>query len=833
MSKSKFIGNYISIITSAEFKAIPFHEKLNIMEILTVTYPDVVQDALFDQELLDRIDDPTNNKWPALTSSDMLGVVEVSKIINDAKHNSIDFVINNDSSDTEKTYTEEEIYYLMKKSLSIGNKNIFTKNVLRFYGHDIRNISNEVYFHLIKHAIKIKAEKALQLLIDFLPSDITKKQSLLLLNSLYFLIADTDLCSSTYIDDAYYNFISKIDVDLYYNENIGFNCVLNHILENNAYWIIGYLFNKGVDFSRIKGVSTFFVDAVYKLAEGSIDQSQEKQLFIFFEKLLTKVKPNQHDMFEICSIILKNYNNPKFLNLFTILENNQINPLTFMNDEGKSVIHMTLFNGTVEEKILIFNNFYKETIKLKDDKNNNVFHELLINSRFELISSLIMKNLELLPLLFEENYYKMKPIDMISKRKYDTEIDFTLFVLMPLIDEQNREALKKISHSPETNMFSFGTDINKDINDNADIKQSMIETIGLLVNKHKDAVNIFYKNKIKEADNENVQSEDAQAPTYTIYTHEDVEKFAKKVEDFEERALLNWVTKLRDTSGTKLLATNEKLKTNLGELRKIFPNFHEFIDYIEDSIYLNDMGDGHFFVSPALLVSSPGIGKTFFLNSLAKAVGVDYDMFNMESVTAGFVLVGSTASWKDAKPGLVFQNVFNSKYANNIFILDELDKTVNSNYPVDTVLLPLLETHTSKTFKDEFIPLPLDIRKIVWVATANDIDKISSATLSRFQVFNIPNPTFAERMILAEAIYKSLLTYHSWGDKFEKTLSDEVKTSLCSDGNSSRNLSKIILKACGKAAKRGDTKLIIDDLNLKNNSKVIEPWDQRNEKDYK
>lgn len=87
MSKSKFIGNYISIITSAEFKAIPFHEKLNIMEILTVTYPDVVQDALFDQELLDRIDDPTNNKWPALTFSDMLGGVEVSKIINEAKHN--------------------------------------------------------------------------------------------------------------------------------------------------------------------------------------------------------------------------------------------------------------------------------------------------------------------------------------------------------------------------------------------------------------------------------------------------------------------------------------------------------------------------------------------------------------------------------------------------------------------------------------------------------------------------------------------------------------------------------------------------------------------------
>lgn len=176
MSRSKFIGNYISIVTSEEFKKTPFNEKLNVMDILTLTYPDVVQDSLFDEELLDRINGDCYN-WPSLLPSDMLGVVEISKILNDAKQSSTDIWISNNYTVSENSYTEQEIYYLMKKSLSIGNKNIFTKNVISFQGHNICNISQDVFYRLIKHAIHLKAEKSLQLLLDFLPSVISKKKN--------------------------------------------------------------------------------------------------------------------------------------------------------------------------------------------------------------------------------------------------------------------------------------------------------------------------------------------------------------------------------------------------------------------------------------------------------------------------------------------------------------------------------------------------------------------------------------------------------------------------------------------------------------------------------
>lgn len=179
--------------------------------------------------------------------------------------------------------------------------------------------------------------------------------------------------------------------------------------------------------------------------------------------------------------------------------------------------------------------------------------------------------------------------------------------------------------------------------------------------------------------------------------------------------------------------------------------------------------------------------------------------------------------------GAVFSNVFKSEFANSILILDEVDKAPNSNYPVDPVLLPLLESHTAQKFKDEFVNIPLDISKMVWVATANDIDRISAPIKSRFQVFKIPSPTFEERMILTQAIYTSLLKDNKWGSKFETVIEHSVCFELSRDRNSSRDLRKTILDACGRAAKRKDTKLIIDDLNILNNNKEIALWDKQHD----
>lgn len=209
-------------------------------------------------------------------------------------------------------------------------------------------------------------------------------------------------------------------------------------------------------------------------------------------------------------------------------------------------------------------------------------------------------------------------------------------------------------------------------------------------------------------------------------------------------------------------------------------------------------------------------------------VGVDNSMISMESVTSGFILTGLGSQWSSGQPGLVFKNIYNAKYANNILILDEIDKCSDGKYNIDSVLLPLLESHTAKNFKDEYMNIPMDISKTVWVATANNIAAISEPIKSRFQLFEIKKPTFNERKILIQAIYKSLLKDHTWGDSFEKTIEDDVLNEMAQDGNSSRDIRKLILQACGKAARRLDKQIKIEDLEVKQMTDTS-IWDKRNE----
>lgn len=77
----------------------------------------------------------------------------------------------------------------------------------------------------------------------------------------------------------------------------------------------------------------------------------------------------------------------------------------------------------------------------------------------------------------------------------------------------------------------------------------MITTVGALVNNHKDAVNNFYKNNKHAYDIDDEDNADDQAPSYTIYSDEDLDKFSKHVEEFNESYLVNWVTKLKENSG--------------------------------------------------------------------------------------------------------------------------------------------------------------------------------------------------------------------------------------------------------------------------------------------
>ncbi len=285
------------------------------------------------------------------------------------------------------------------------------------------------------------------------------------------------------------------------------------------------------------------------------------------------------------------------------------------------------------------------------------------------------------------------------------------------------------------------------------------------------------------------------------------------IEDLNEVKDNIHAEKLVARKNYRSLHSVEPFLASLDQIRKDFPNMEEFIDSVEENAILNRLGNGAFYIPPSLLVGPPGIGKTFFLSVLLEKAQIHKNMVHMESLSGSWMLTGASPQWKEAKTGIIFNTIIDKDHANNAIILDEIDKINKGTYSPEHSLLQVFEEHTAKEFKDEFCPIKLDISHLIWLATANEINKISAPMLSRFNTYNIKMPTFSERKILAGNIYKYLLSTKTWGHVFSSDIADVVLDKICESDSSIRTMKKDLLSACGQAAKKGRTVLHVEDFS--------------------
>ena len=295
-----------------------------------------------------------------------------------------------------------------------------------------------------------------------------------------------------------------------------------------------------------------------------------------------------------------------------------------------------------------------------------------------------------------------------------------------------------------------------------------------------------------------------------VYDVDAVDRALAELPSGANEALKATYERMLKAGGTRLTVKPAGVPA-MAHLYDQLPNFTAVLDDVKKQIALCASSADALELQPMLLLGAPGIGKTHFAKRLAELIATGYGFVSMSSMTAGWILSGSSSQWKNSKPGKVFETFLHGQYANPLILVDELDKVSgDSQYDPLGALYALLEHDTARAFIDEFVEVPIDASNVFWVATANDAARIPEPILNRMNVYEIDPPDRDGALRIAQSIYAEIRGSHDWGRPFPEQPAADVLEKLASV--TPREMRRTILSAFGNAKLAGRDEIRLDDL---------------------
>ncbi len=227
------------------------------------------------------------------------------------------------------------------------------------------------------------------------------------------------------------------------------------------------------------------------------------------------------------------------------------------------------------------------------------------------------------------------------------------------------------------------------------------------------------------------------------------------------------------------------------------------------------------------LYGPPGVGKTSLANSVAKALKRELIRIALGGLEDVNELRGHRRTYIGAMPGRITQGLIEAKQINPVVVLDEIDK-LNRSFRGDpsAVLLEILDPEQNSKFRDYYLNFNLDLSKVIFIATANDISNIPAPLRDRMEFIELSSYTPNEKFhITKKYLIPDELKKHGLKSS-ELDINDETIELIISEytrESGVRNLRRKIAELCRKSAK----KLLLEDIkkvsiNIKNLNEFLD-----------